>query len=459
MKIFPDGLTSGTRGAFMRKVLLFTLLATFAFTLPVSAARYHYNLESGPPTINNSPPNFPPFPAAAYSFFWESDHLVASPQCPAADDDISKLPGFSGPMLTGTGVAAYSFLDIVLVCTAQPNFLPLQIRVDWNVATPSGLCVSQPPFTLPFYALFIYSQIGPGTLNISAGNVLFPGSPESGFCLGLILYNNETVTVTDTWSTGPTPGPLCLHCRKRVSLRFVEGPVRPPLGGPVEATIQLTTLSGEPASSVRRVTLTPGRVSSVDLAPDDRQAAGTFEDVVPVVNFVDAPAIVPAVQITTESFDSRTGEPNGPLITSGISVPPSILASQSLGHGETMRLIARATSPNACMATLSFFDAAGNRIGRTASVNLPPGEAKTLDLTLDSLPTVASHRERIEIVPAVQLTRSRPAASAEQVPSVCSATAEVFNSETGVTATYQNAFLESPPSLPAHTGPGARAPR
>jgi hypothetical protein len=191
----------------------------------------------------------------------------------------------------------------------------------------------------------------------------------------------------------------------------------------------------------------------VDFPPEDRRAdASAFEDVVPVVNFVGTPAILPAVQITAESFDSRTDEPNGPLITSGISVPPSTLASQSLRHGETMRLIARATSPNACIATLSFFDAAGNRIGPTSSVNLPPGEAKTLDLTLDSLPTAASHRERIEILPAVQLTRSRPAAAAEQVPSVCSAAAEVFNSETGVTATYQNAFLESPPSLPAHAG-------
>src|SRR5262249_16056552 len=153
-----------------------------------------------------------------------------------------------------------------------------------------------------------------------------------------------------------------------------EGPVPPSPGGPVEATIQLTTLSGQPASSIRRISLNPGRISSVDFPPEDRfAAAGTFEDVVPVVNFVGAPPIPPAVQITTESFDSRSDEPNGPLITSGISVPPSTLASQSLGHGETMRLIARATSPNACIATLSFSDAAGNPVGPTASVNLPPG--------------------------------------------------------------------------------------
>jgi hypothetical protein len=183
----------------------------------------------------------------------------------------------------------------------------------------------------------------------------------------------------------------------------------------------------------------------VDFPSEDRHAtAGILEDVVPVVNFVDAPAIIPAVQITTESFDARTGEPTGPLITSGISVPPSILAPQSLGQGETMRLIARATSPNACIATLSFSNAAGNRIGPTALVNLPPGEAQTLELTLDSLATSDSLRadRRIEILPAVQLTGSLPTASGAPVRSVCSATAEVFNSATGVTTTYQNAFLE-----------------
>jgi hypothetical protein len=426
----------------MRRVWLFTLLATFAFTLPASAARYQYNLESGPPDNTSGP--FLPFPTTAFSFSWQSDHLIASPQCPAASEDISKLPGFSGPMLSGTGAAAYTFVDIVLVCALQPEFLPLQIRVDWNVATPSGLCVSQPPFTLPFYVSFLYSQIGPGTLSISGSDVLF-SPPGAEPCLGIISYFKETVTVTDTWSAEPPPGPVCLHCRKHVSIRFVEGPVAPLPGGPVEeATVQLTTLSGEPASPVRRVTLTPGRISSVDFPPDDRRATGTFEDVVPAVKFVSAPATLPAVQITTESFDARTGEPNGPLITSGISVPPSTLASQSLGHGETLRLIARATSPNACIATLSFSDAAGNRIGPTASVNLPAGEAQTLELTLDSVATAASLRadKRIEILPAVQLTRSLPAASAAPIPSVCSATAEVFNSETGVIATYQNAFLE-----------------
>jgi hypothetical protein len=125
-------------------------------------------------------------------------------------------------------------------------------------------------------------------------------------------------------------------------------------------------------------------------------------------------------------------------------VPPATLTSQSLGHGETMRLIARATSPNACVATLSFSDAAGNRIGPTTSVNVPSGEAQTLELTLNSLAAGASLRadKRIEILPAVQLTRSLPAGSVAPIPSVCSATAEVFNTENGVIASYQNAFLE-----------------
>jgi len=295
-----------------------------------------------------------------------------------------------------------------------------------------GTCVP-PPFPYP-YNFWINTAELPGFYSVQ-GNTQCGGD--------VVNYNNSTLTIIDTWSASPPSGPRCLYCRKRISLRFVEGPALPLPGGPVEATIQLTTLSGQPASSMRRVSLTPGRISSVDFPPEDRRAApGTLEDVVPVVNIASPPAIMPAVQITTESFDARTGEPNGPLITSGISVPPSTLASQSLGHGETMRLIARATSPNACIATLSFSNAAGSRIGPTASVNLPPGEVQTLELTLDG--TAASLRpdKRIEILPAVQLTRSLAAASAAPIRSVCSATAEVFNSETGVIATYQNAFLE-----------------
>jgi hypothetical protein len=413
----------------MRKIALFTLLATFAFTLPASAARYHYTLNTGP-AVSGETAAFP-----ASIFYWESDTLVSPPACltPPLDDDIdiTKLPVFSGPTPTPTNLTVNGVLALCVQKAQPPPFLLIFLYF-----TPAdlGTCVP-PPFPYP-YNFWINTPELPGFYSVQ-GNTQCGGD--------VINYNNSSLTIIDSWSAGPPPGPRCLHCRKRISLRFVEGPVLPLPGGPVEATLQLTTLSGQPASSVRRVTLTPGRISSVDFPPEDRHAAaGTLEDVVPVLNFVGAPAISPAVQITTESFDSRTDEPNGPLITSGISVPPSTLASQSLGHGETMRVIARPTSPNACNATLSFFDAAGNRVGPTASVNLPPGRAQTLDLTLDSLPTPASLRadRRIEILPVAQLTRSLPAASGPPVQPVCSVTAEVFNSATGVTATYQNAFLE-----------------
>jgi hypothetical protein len=61
------------------KRFLYLLLATFALTLPVSAARYHYDLESGPPNAQLSNPLFP---ATAFSFSWQSDHLIDSTQCP-----------------------------------------------------------------------------------------------------------------------------------------------------------------------------------------------------------------------------------------------------------------------------------------------------------------------------------------------------------------------------------------
>src|SRR5262245_19760607 len=229
----------------MRRVLLFALLATFAFTLSVSAERYKYNFESGPPTATYPPST--PFPAVAFSFSWQSDHLIASPTCPVPGFDMSKLPGFSGPMLTGTGAAAYTFVDIVLDCTPT-SYPPIAFHVDWNVATPGGLCGPQPNI-LAFTNYFNFFLTGPGS-GLGSVSLLAPAS--GNFCTGFIDYNNNTLTITDTWAIGSPPGPVCLHCRKRISLRFVEGPVLPPRDGPVEATIQLATLSGERASSLRR---------------------------------------------------------------------------------------------------------------------------------------------------------------------------------------------------------------
>jgi hypothetical protein len=411
----------------VRKVLLFTLFTAFAFTLPAWAARYHYTMNTGP-AVSGETALFPPS-----LFYWESETLIAPPACldpPLNEDiDITKLPAFSGPTPAPPNITVNDVRALCVQKLEPPPFLFI-----WIDFTPERVprC-SLNPFPNNFW---INTPEVPGFYSVQ-GNTQCGGD--------VINYNNSSLTIIDTWSANPPPGPRCLHCRKRISLRFVEGPVLPPPGGPLEATVQLTTLSGHPASSVRRVTLTAGRIGSVDFPPEDRpSSADSFEDVVPVVNFVGAPAILPAVQITTESFDARTGEPNGPLITSGTSVPPSTLASQSLGHGETMRLIARATSPNDCIATLSFSDAAGNPVGPTTSVNLLPGQAQTVEFTLDSLPAAASLRadKRIEILPAVQLTRLLPAASAAPIRSVCSATAEVFDSATGVTATYQNAFLQ-----------------
>ena len=95
------------------------------------------------------------------------------------------------------------------------------------------------------------------------------------------------------------------------------------------------------------------------------------------------------------------------------------------------------------VATLSFSDPQGAPIGPTAFVNLPPGKAQTLDLSLDSLPAVQlPPGQRLEILPAVQTTRL-PHGAADPVRSVCSVTSEVFKSFTNVTVTYQNAFLQS----------------
>ena len=415
------------------KRTLFTLLATLACTLPVSAARYHYSLESGPPT--DQPLSSPPFPAMAFSFSWQSDQLLASPQCPAAGADISKLPGFSGPKITGTGAAAYTFIDIVVTCSTNVPFSPLQIQVDWNVATPRGLCVFRPPFTLPFYSSFIFSQIGPGLLTAENGP-LFPGSAEDQGCISLIDYHDETLTITDTELALPT----YLWCETcQIHLTLNPEPIYE-LIPTLEAVVELDDLSGQAVGAAQRVSLTPGKLASVDFPPFPAGTAVGAQDVVPVLRFVGAHPTLPAVQVTAESFDSRTGAPNGPLVTFSANVPAPIIAPQSLGYGETLRLIARATSHHHCIATLSFSDPQGDPIGPTAFVNLPPDKAQTLDLSLDSLPAVQlPPGQRLEILPAVQT--SRLPGVADRVRSVCSVTSEVFKSSTHLTVTYQNAFL------------------
>jgi hypothetical protein len=211
----------------------------------------------------------------------------------------------------------------------------------------------------------------------------------------------------------------------------------------LEAVVELNDLSGRPVGSAQRVRLGPGKLASVDFPPIPAGTGVGAQDVVPVLRFVGARSALPAVQVTAESFDTSTGAPNGPLVTFSANVPPSILAPQSLGSGETLRLIARATSHHHCLAMLSFSDPQGNPIGPTAFINLSSGKAQSLDLSLDSLPAVQlPPGQRLEILPAAQITRLRHG-TADPVRSVCSVTSEVFNSSTNLTITYQNALLQS----------------
>jgi len=256
--------------------------------------------------------------------------------------------------------------------------------------------------------------------------------------LNFIKYLEDRLTITDTDRALPT----YLWCETcKIHLTLNPEPIYE-LIPTLEAVVELNDLSGQPVGSAQRVSLAPGKVASVDFPPLPAGTGVGAQDVVPVLRFVGAQSTLPAVQVTAESFDSGTGEPNGPLVPFSANVPPSILAPQSLGNGETLRLIARATSGDHCIATLSFSDPQGDPIGPTALVNVPPGKAQTLDLSLDSLPAVQLPTgQRLEILPAVQRTLSLPSAAAP-VRSVCSVTSEVFKSSTNVTVSYQNAFLQ-----------------
>ena len=67
---------------------------------------------------------------------------------------------------------------------------------------------------------------------------------------------------------------------------------------------------------------------------------GEHADVFPVITTATGEP-PPAVQITTEVFDSQTGF-GVALTSSGLSAPPPSLAPQGLAGGQVMRLIATA---------------------------------------------------------------------------------------------------------------------
>jgi len=235
----------------------------------------------------------------------------------------------------------------------------------------------------------------------------------------------------------PPPPPVCYLC----IVRLIAGPVTPPPGGPVELQVRFVDINGKALMQPVTLRVVPGQLSSVDLNSSTLHLSpGEHAEVFPVISTATG-ELLPAVQITTEVFDSQTGF-GVALTSSGLPAPPPSLAPQGLAGGQAMRLIATAHPPNPCIATLSFADGKGAPIGPSLSVDLKPGESKVLDL--DSAALNLPVGQRIEVQPRVTLQGPVSASPGEErtrhegaVGPACAAVADVFDKTTGRTSTIK----------------------
>ena len=246
----------------------------------------------------------------------------------------------------------------------------------------------------------------------------------------------------------PPPPPVCYGC----ILRLIAGPVTPPPGAPVELQVRFVDINGKALMQPVTLRVVPGQLSSVDLNSTSLHLSpGEHAEVFPLISTVTGQSL-PAVQITTEVFDSQTGF-GVALTSSGLSAPPPSLAPQGLAGGQAMRLIAIAHPPNPCIATLSFADRKGEPIGPSLSVDLKAGESKALDL--DSAALNLPRGKRIDVQPRVTLQSPVGASPGEErtrhegaVGPACAAVADVFDKTTGRTSTYQNAQIQEVAATP-----------
>jgi hypothetical protein len=116
-----------------------------------------------------------------------------------------------------------------------------------------------------------------------------------------------------------------------------------------------------------------------------------------------------------------------------------IFAMAGVALGQTLRLNVEAFPNGPCRAQLSFVDRNGSQSPSTPikTVDLNPGQADFLDLNANTV--VNQFGQRVEVRPVVTLLSS-------PTPSVCQATAEVFDNASGFSLlALQPASVGTPP--------------
>ena len=396
-------------------VLLGLILVGPAVVAPaVAGTPFYYTLSVGPYTPSGSSS------LSGWTATWQSNALIIPP----TDGTVVQIldePDFS---VAGTP-AGYSMITL--------NLYEVAFAGLWGFTA-----VFNPPGTGVLYEFSFSNAIPPST----TGNFYSYSTKMSLACCGALDAGPQaTLTIVRAAPPPPPPPPFPAWALATIRASLVlAGPITPPPGGPVEATVGFVDVNGSQVGPLTPVSLVQGQVASVTLnASTFLQSPGQHAILFPVIT---APpgTLLPPLQFTTEVFDSQTGYGAVLATTSPIVPPPSSLAPQGLAGGQIMRLIATAFQPSACVAVLSFADSNGHLIGSTLDVNLAPGNSKTLDLYASSL--TLPNGQRVEVQPMITLLPVATAsATAAASSSACAATSEVFDQATGRTWTYQYAEI------------------
>ena len=388
-----------------------SLLAFFCFglALPATPATYDYYLQV---------PAYPPGGLAAWTAAWTSNTLNP-PICPGLPPE----PVVSA-LVVGAPIPSAGYSSTIWVCTlATATGNEFTLNANWVTSNDADPIIYYEFVTVPFTTgvLTSYSSLIDLYLPV-------PGSP----------YSNQVVaTLTITEQVSFPPVPRWTGSIIRGSLT-VAGPVTPPPGVPVEAVVGFVDLNGNPIGQFPPVQITPGQVSSFELAPGTSPVPlGHHTAVVPVVSAPPGQAL-PPLQLTTEVLDSLTGF--GAVLTTatGLAPPPASLAPQGLAFGQIMRLTATSVPPDPCDAALSFANSEGTAIGPSVTVNLGPGQSQSLDLTAASLNLTPGHQAVIQPMVALQPVIG----IAAPVSPACMVSSDVFDTLLGRTWTYQIANLQ-----------------
>jgi hypothetical protein len=227
-------------------------------------------------------------------------------------------------------------------------------------------------------------------------------------------------------------------------IRVVAGPVMVPPGVPVELDLGFLDIDGNAIGPNSTVTLSAGQTATLDLEVGAFvQRPGQRILVRPVVSVANPTAVQGSVafapsavslQEVTQVFDKVTSfETVLVPDTPGFSRDP-IFEFQGLAGGQTIQLIVSAAFPQTpCNVNLGFDNESGNPVAPGKQVNLEPGQSASLELRAESLGLQGGQQMELQpfVIPAPSITAGPP------IRSACQASAEVFDTLTGRTMTYQ----------------------